>query len=333
MRAFVTGGTGFVGKPFVRRLLADGWDVTLITRSRKNAPEGGQVTVYEGDLSDRAVLEEIARKEEAFDVVFHLGASLAYFGDEKELRQANVEGTRNVLDLAVKTRARKFVYASSIEAVGTVEQVPAPHDVPCRPVSSYGRSKVLAEKLVREVSRGHFPSVILRIGNVYASDHFNFFYEIADAILTRNRLWEFLPVYAHHRLQPAYNADVTEGILAAWRTDVKGSETVTLAGEHASMQEMFEMVAEVLGRKLHPRAPGRGDELFLKIRRHYHEYRKQMDLITYAMAGSGKRVHRAYDLEHTYRTIGFRPAKPLREGVREFIEWTIRGGHVNPGQE
>lgn len=330
MRAFVTGGTGFVGKPFVRRLLADGWDVTLSTRNRAHAEALGEVRVVEGDLADAAAMARAAEGAEPFDVVFHLGAAMNYFGDPETLRVANVEATRNVLDLAIRTGSKKFVYASSIEAVGTVAEVPAPHDVPCRPVSTYGASKVLAEGVIREKAAGRFPAVILRIGNVYGTDQFSFLFDVADAILTRNRLLEFLPVYGKRRMQPVHNRDVTEGLLAAARSDVKGVETVTLAGEHASMEEMFRWSAEALGRTLHPRKPGRGDEIFLKVRHRYHRYRRQMDLITYIMAGRGKRVHRAYDLEHTYRTIGFRPSVPLRQGIHDFLAWTIQQGHVDP---
>ncbi len=124
MRAFVTGGTGFVGKPFVRRLLADGWDVTLSTRNRAHAEALGDVRVVEGDLADAAAMARAAEGAEPFDVVFHLGAAMNYFGDPETLRVANVEATRNVLDLAIRTGSRKFVYASSIEAVGTVARGP-----------------------------------------------------------------------------------------------------------------------------------------------------------------------------------------------------------------
>ncbi|MBD0320106.1 MAG: NAD(P)-dependent oxidoreductase, partial [Gemmatimonadetes bacterium] len=223
--------------------------------------------------------------------------------------------------------ARRFVYASSIEAVGTVDRVPAPADTPCRPVSSYGASKVLAEELIRRESEGHFGHAILRIGNVYASDHPSYLLEIAGAILERNRLLEFLPTFAERRIHPAHNLDVTEGLLAAARSD-NPAATVTLAGEWASMGELFELCGDALGRIVPPRAARRGDAFFLNVRAKYHRRKRQMDLITYVMTGEGRRVHRAYDLEHTREAIGFTPRVRLRDGVAECIAWARGAGHL-----
>jgi nucleoside-diphosphate-sugar epimerase len=326
VRAFVTGGTGYVGVPFVRRLLDEGWDVTLATRRRDNAarlPEA--VSVYEVDLPDTEGMQRIAEGERRFDVVFHLGASLTYFGERGALQRANVQGTRNVLELAARTGSGRFVYASSIEAVGTVEHVPAPPDVPCRPVSEYGRSKVDAEGQVRERAEGRFPYTILRIGNVYDSDQYSFLPEIADAIVLRNRLFEFLPVYADRYLHPVHNRDVSEGLLAAARSESTGV-TATLGGEAVTVGEMFQIAADVLGRPLYPRERRKSDELFLRIRSRYHRRRRTMDLITYIMAGRGRRVHRAYDIEHTVRTLGFRPSMPFRQGMMECLQWARESG-------
>ena len=325
MKAFVTGGTGFVGTPFVRRLVADGWDVALITRGGTPGTRDDGVRVYRGEVSDPADVAGIAEREGSFDVVFHLAASMAYFGDEAELRRSNVEGTRNVLALAERTGARRFVFASSIEAVGTVDRVPAPADTPCRPVSSYGASKVLAEELIRRESAGRFGHAILRIGNVYASDHSSFIVEIADALVQRTRLLEFLPSFAERRIQPAHNADVTEGLLAAARATAPAA-TVTLAGEWASMGELFQMCGDALGRIVPQRTPRRGDGFYLKLRTRHLKRRRGMDLITYVMNGEGRRVHRAYDLEHTREAIGFTPRVRLRDGVAECLAWARGAG-------
>ncbi|HEX8431438.1 MAG TPA: NAD(P)-dependent oxidoreductase [Longimicrobium sp.] len=328
MKAFVTGGTGFVGTPFVRRLVADGWEVAMITRGGEPGTRADGVRVYRGEISDPATVAAIAEREASFDTVFHLAASMAYFGRDEELRHANVEGTRNALALARSTGARRFVYASSIEAVGTVDRVPAPADAPCRPVSSYGRSKVLAEDLIRRESDGHFGHGIVRIGNVYASDHGSFVLEIAEALLTRNRLLEFLPSYADRCIQPAHNADVTEGLLAAARAESPAA-TATLAGEWVTMGDLFEMCATAMGRIVPPRAERRGDAFYLRVRARYHRRKRQMDLITYLMNGRGRRVHRAYDLEHAREVFGFTPRVQLRTGVAECLAWARGAGMID----
>ena len=142
MKALVTGGTGLVGKPLVRRLLEEGWHVALLTRDRERARhlDGDNLAVYEGDVSDGEATGRIARGEQRFDAVFHLAASLDYFGDRKELHRTNVQGTHNVLSLAIGTRAQKVVYASSIEAAGPVTKNTIPAAAAARMFSNSVRA-------------------------------------------------------------------------------------------------------------------------------------------------------------------------------------------------
>ena len=329
VRALVTGGTGFVGGPFVDRILQDGWHVTLVTRNGKNARKltGGNLTVCEADVSDEGAMHRIAKTKQVFDVVFHLAASLDYFGEREALYRTNVQGTRNVLELARETSVRKFVYASSIEATGPVRkrEVPAPPEKRCRPVSAYGESKALAEKLVLSAVPGHFPVTVLRIGNVYGPGHFNFILEIAEAILQRNRLLEFLPVYADRYIHPVHNDDVTEGILAAYRS-AELSSVAALAGEYATVGELFQICSELLGKRVTKRRKKRVDEIYLRLRCGYHRHKRHADFITYLMAGSGKRVHRAYSIEETKKMLSFSPRVSLRTGIEDTLNWAMQEG-------
>lgn len=329
MKVLVSGGTGFVGKPFVRRILTEGWQVTLITRdARHAAPLAHEhLRVEEADVAAPDQIERLARPGDAYDAVFHLAASLQYFGDRKALYRTNVQGTRAMLDLAVQTSARKFIYASSIEAMGTVarQEVPAPADRACTPISPYGETKVLAERLVMEAARSRFPAMALRIGNVYGPGQPSFMIEIAQAVLHRTRLLEFLPFYADRYIHPVHSDDVTEGLLAAFRSDVPAF-VGTLAGEYATLGELFQLCGEILGQPVPLRSKRRLDGLFLIARREFHKYERHMDFITYLMAGRGRRVHRAYSIQETRRALGFSPKVSLREGIAETLHWARRSG-------
>jgi len=330
MKVLITGGTGFVGRPLVERGLREGWEIRLLSRQPDPFPSPlhPYLKIYPLNVTDKAGLEAMARQEKAFDAVIHLAALVDYFGETEALRQTNVEGTRHMLHIAAQTGARKFIYASSIEAVGSVRRgrVPARAKTPCRPISAYGQSKVEAEKLVLALS-GRFPAVILRIGNVYGPGHSNFIIEMAQALLARSGLLEFLPVYGDRVVQPAFSEDVTEGIMAALRCET--TAVVTLAGEYATVRELFEMCGDVVHRRV-PRKPRLWrDVFFLTLRCAYHRSIHQLDSITYLMASPWWRRHRACSLDSAKTLLGWEPQTPLKKGIAETLVWAKQSGRLS----
>jgi nucleoside-diphosphate-sugar epimerase len=331
MKVLITGGTGFVGRNFIKHASQQSWDIALLTRKRANVADlaGPNIRVYEGDVSDPAMVDRIAAGEGRLDAVIHLAASLVYFSPRPAIHRFNVEGTQNMLSVAERTQAARFVYASSIEAAGGVrtDEIPAPTNRPPRPISSYGWSKVLAEQAVRARGRGKFKTAILRIGNVYGTDHLNFITFIADSIINRTRVLEFLPYYQDRYIQPVHNQDVTDGLLAASRCQEE-EVTATLAGEYATVGHVFDVCSEIMGK---PFKKGRGkrwvDLVYLLLRREYHRYQGGGgDLITYMMAGRGRAIHRAYSLAELETKIGYTPRFTLTKGISDSLAWAKANG-------
>ncbi|HRO24024.1 MAG TPA: NAD-dependent epimerase/dehydratase family protein, partial [Promineifilum sp.] len=103
MKAFVTGGTGFIGRAVMRKLIERGYSVNALARSESGAERlraiGAAVSL--GDITDRESMREGMLGS---DVVFHI-AGLYQFTPEALARaeSVNVDGTRNVLELAVES--------------------------------------------------------------------------------------------------------------------------------------------------------------------------------------------------------------------------------------
>ncbi len=112
-QAFVTGATGFIGRPVVRRLLEEGAAVRVLTRRPEKARElfGERVEVERGSLLDAEALRRGLRGVER---VYHVGG-LYRFGmiHRRELFQANVDGTRRLLEAAWKARVERVVHVGS----------------------------------------------------------------------------------------------------------------------------------------------------------------------------------------------------------------------------
>jgi dihydroflavonol-4-reductase len=157
-RAFLTGGTGFVGANLARALLAAGWSVRALARpgsDRRNL-EGLPLEIVDGDLND----PDLARTIGAVDAVFHCAAHYSlYRADYDALVRSNVEGTRNVLAAARTAGAGRTVYTSSVAAIGVRHGAVADETHQSAPedlIGAYKRSKYFAEREATEaVAAGH----------------------------------------------------------------------------------------------------------------------------------------------------------------------------------
>ncbi|PYO94748.1 MAG: hypothetical protein DMD60_14160 [Gemmatimonadetes bacterium] len=151
VKAFVTGGTGFVGAHLVRALRARGDAVTCLVRSAAKAQSLGwtDVRLIRGDLDDAAALREGCA---GADVIYHVAGRISA-RDVSEFMRANRDGTARVLEAAAPRSPQRFVLVSSLAAAGpTVPGKPIDETRPPSPVTPYGESKLAAELLVRTMA-------------------------------------------------------------------------------------------------------------------------------------------------------------------------------------
>jgi len=148
MRALITGGAGFFGTVLKHYLSEKGvesivYDLVPDTDKVKNT------VAIQGDLCNESQLEECFKKYSPFDVIFHVAAQLAHSVKDKDfLWRSNVDGTRNVVEMAVKYKVPHLVFTSSnclwgIPMGRKIVETDAPH-----PVEIYGKSKWEGEKIL-----------------------------------------------------------------------------------------------------------------------------------------------------------------------------------------
>ena len=170
----VTGGAGFIGSQLAKRMVEEGHRVVIIddlsTGFEHNIPL--QTLFIRADISDRAKMANL-NLPKPIDVVFHLAAQPsgeASFDDPMRDIEINYRGTLNVLDLAKRARAKRFIYTSSMSVYGDVDSsvsaVGEGHL--CKPVSYYGCNKLASEKLTSIfVRHTDIRPTIFRLFNVY----------------------------------------------------------------------------------------------------------------------------------------------------------------------
>jgi nucleoside-diphosphate-sugar epimerase len=169
MRSLVTGATGFIGSHVAELLKAAGHDVRLLVRSEKRLfPELREgYEIAKGDVTQSA--DELRSAVKDVDYVFHV-AGLIKGRTQAEFNRVNAYGTRNLLDAleAEGITPKRFLLVSSLAAIGPsedsrhwVDERSVPH-----PVTFYGRSKLLGEKLAMQYA-ARIPVTIVRPPAVY----------------------------------------------------------------------------------------------------------------------------------------------------------------------
>jgi nucleoside-diphosphate-sugar epimerase len=160
VKVLVTGASGFLGGMVCAELSQRGHQPVGMVRRAGSGPDG--VAEARGDLSDAGSLRD-ALDSTRPEAVVHLAAEIASQRSEVKIREANVEGTRRLIDAARKAGARRLVFASTVvtgEAHG--ELLDESSELPVQ--TAYGRSKQDGERLVRESG---LEGVVIRPSHVY----------------------------------------------------------------------------------------------------------------------------------------------------------------------
>jgi nucleoside-diphosphate-sugar epimerase len=172
MNILITGVSGFIGKRLVEHLSEKH---NVIGMSRGKLPVDYTYTQLEGSFDQQEDLQKLDAYE--IDAVIHLAAVTGGCSEEEGLA-VNVQGTRRLFRYLLDRGCRKFVAASSIAAVGSLDkafrpqQLPIPDEHPCLATDAYGLSKAMGEELARyfhrSVSDADF--IQLRFGSVVPDD-------------------------------------------------------------------------------------------------------------------------------------------------------------------
>ena len=253
MLALVTGATGMLGGEVVDALLAQGHSVRALTRPSSNTLplQAKQVEIVTADAADQ---DALATAVAGVDIVFHIAAYLtadAPFGadlgtaesDWPRYQAVNVSWTADLADAARAAGVDRFVYASSSAVYSLAAPVPTPEDAPLAPQSLYGRSKLLAETLLRERD---LPVTIIRPCIIYGPAD-RYFTPLA---LKLARL-PVLPLVNGGRtlMDLVYVRDVAElMVLAATRSEANGRVYNAGPGTPTSLADLVQAFRTLTGR-------------------------------------------------------------------------------------
>ncbi len=248
MKAFVTGGTGFIGQHVVGQLLERGYEVHALAHSEQSAAElssRGAAVSY-GDIGDQDSMWE---GMSGSDVVFH-AAGWYKIGSQEWMKaeRINVAGTRNVLRLAVELGVPRIVYVSTTAVFGDTrgEIVDETFFQGGPFVTEYDRTKWLAHyKVAVPLIEQGAPVIIGMPGGVYGpGDH-----SLIGTLMERFYLGkmpaipgpEFGYTYAHVE-------DIAEGLILAAEKGKPG-ESYILTGPAVPLGEVIDFWGQLIGKR------------------------------------------------------------------------------------
>ena len=161
-KVLVTGATGFLGKYVVEELVEHGYQVRAFGRNSQvgRSLENSSVNFFQGDLTKA---EDVVEACKGMDMVVHAGALSTVWGPWEDFYQANVLGTKYVLEACRQTGIQRLVYVSSPSIYAApkdqlgIKESDAPEG---NNLNNYIRSKLASEKLFKDYP--DVPSIILR---------------------------------------------------------------------------------------------------------------------------------------------------------------------------
>lgn len=324
----LTGATGFVGSAIARALLAAGYRVRALVRAsavRTNLA-GLDVETVEGDLRDARA---IALAMIGMRYVVHAAADYRLWApDPAAVTQTNVEGTRTVMDAALRAGIERVVYTSSVATLAPrADGQPADETTPLDERSAIGvykRSKIAAERVVETmIARDALPAVIVNpstpIGarDIRPTPTGRIIVEAASGRM---------PAFVDTGLNLVHVDDVAIGHVAAL---VRGSvgERYLLGGENVLLVQMLSDIAGLVGRpaprlKL-PRAAlypiAAAAELIARVTK------REPFLTLDGLRMSRRRMF--FTSAKAERDLGFR-ARPYGEGLRDAVDWFRDAGYL-----
>lgn len=242
----VTGGSGLLGNELIKTLLLKGHQVkAIINKTPLRLPASDNLQQVVCSMLDVALLEEVMQ---GITTVYHC-AGLVSFNkkDKRQLYKINVEGTANLVNVALDAGVQKFLYVSSVAALGRIREDEIIHEkmqwTPETSNSKYGESKYLGEMEVWRAQAEGLQTVVVNPSIILGPGDWN---EGSTAIF--KSVYEEFPWYATGTTGYVDVRDLVKAMIMLMESDVS-AERFIISGHNASYQDVFNAIADAFKKK------------------------------------------------------------------------------------
>jgi dihydroflavonol-4-reductase len=319
----VTGASGFIGWHVARKLRERGFPVRALVRPSSKLREL-DVELCTGDLRDAASLD---RAVSGCGVVFHIAADYRLWAKHPaEMYRSNVDGTRNILEAALKAGVERVVYTSTVGCIGIPTDHPGDETIPVtidEMNGAYKRSKFQAEQVALEYAQSGFPVVIVN-PTAPVGDHD--FKPTPTGKIIVDFVRGAMPAFVDTGLNLIDVTDTADGHLLACEHGISGQKYI-LGCENLTLEQIFGHLQRISGRK----APGwripygvayaAGVASTTWANLTGQEPRAPLDAVKMA------RKKMFVSTDKARRELGFQPG-PVDAALKRAVDWFQANGYV-----
>lgn len=333
MNCFVTGASGFIGANLVHELVGRGHRVRALLRPNSDLRglSGANFEKVEGDISQT---EQLKAGLSGCDWCFHVAASYhLWLPDYRPMYEANVEGTRRVLEAASQVGCQRIVYTSTVGCIG-LPRLEAGYQVPsdenCRVsetqmTNPYKQSKWQAEQVALEFAKKGAPVVIVNPSAPVGPRDIK---PTPTGQVIVDFLNRAMPAYLDTGLNFVHVRDVATGhILAAEKGRVGQRYILANAEGNWTLQQSFAVLEELTGF----RAPKLQIPYWVALAAAYvNEAMSQVTRKPPKAPLAGVRMAKYkmfFSPAKAIRELGL-PQTPPRQALADAVEWFRRNGYV-----
>lgn len=323
---FVTGATGFIGTKLVNELVRRGYTVHALSRSKSNRTglDHPRINIVQGDILDR---DSLVRAMAGCSQVYHLAAYAKNWApDKKVFFEQNVDGMKNVFDVAKMAGVKRVVFTSTIVTFGpTVPGLIGDEAMPritSKYYTEYEESKTIAEQEALRYAASGFPVVIVNPTRVYGPGKLTEGNSVSLMIDQYDR--GKVPVLLNNGQNVGnyvFVDDLVKGHILAMEKGRIG-ERYILGGENASLKHIYELVDEASGKRHFQISLTPAVAMFYaKAERTKAEWFGLYPQITPGWVETFLQEW-AYSCAKAEEELGY-TITPLREGIRTTFQWLL----------
>ena len=319
--SLVTGASGFVGSHLVDKLLSINHKVRIIARkeSRLKWIDASKIEVIPCDYND---VESLRNAVKNVDYIFHV-AGVIKSKTKEGYYKGNVDATRNLL-LAVEKEnldLKRFLFVSSQAAAGpSPKGLAKTEDMECNPVTTYGKSKLMAEAEVKKFT-GKIPFTIVRPSAVYGPRD----PEILMFFQTLKKGIQPMVGFKEKYVSLVYVFDLIDGILLAASSDKSLYQTYFISSEKGyGWEEIGNISSKILGKKVVKiKIPHFAVYTVAAISQFLSYFSKEATILNLEKAREMVQESWVCSVEKAKKELGYNQKVSLEEGIKNTVNWYI----------